>query len=152
MSRFLCLWSCIFSLGIFAEEKPIVVIVPSYNNILWYQKNLDSVVAQTYSNYRVIYIDDCSTDGTGAAVMDYIKQRNLHDKIVFVQNYTRRGAMYNHYQGAHACPDHAIVVTVDGDDWFPDGDTKLLDRVNAAYQDLNVWMTYGQFQEHPTGG
>ena len=53
--------------GLQAEfiERPIVVIVPSYNNYKWCNSNIDSVLNQNYNNYRVIYINDCSSDETG---------------------------------------------------------------------------------------
>jgi len=41
-------------------EKSMVVIIPSYNNESYCEKNLTSVFSQQYENYRVIYIDDCS--------------------------------------------------------------------------------------------
>jgi hypothetical protein len=47
------------------------------------------------------------------------------------------------------CPDDAIVVTLDGDDWFPDND--VLTRLNAIYSANEVWLTYGQFKMHPSG-
>jgi hypothetical protein len=45
-------------------EKNLTVIISSYNNKDWYRYNLDSVITQKYSNYQVLYIDDCSPDGT----------------------------------------------------------------------------------------
>src|ERR1700722_4170775 len=45
------------------EEKPIVIIIPSYNNAQWYKNNIESVLIQEYTNYRVIYIaDGCDSD------------------------------------------------------------------------------------------
>src|SRR3989304_2120498 len=55
------------------KEKHFVVIVPSYNNKDWYQKNLDSIFMQKYTNYHVVYIDDVSTDGTGDLVEKYVQ-------------------------------------------------------------------------------
>ena len=73
-------------LGIAETKKPIVVIIPSYNNINWYRKNLDSVFAQDYSNFTVVYIDDKSSDGTAAAVKDYIKEHGIDHKITLICN------------------------------------------------------------------
>jgi glycosyltransferase involved in cell wall biosynthesis len=149
--RALLLIGTIVTAQMSANEKPIIVSVPSYNNMQFYKKNLDSIFAQEYGNYYVIYIDDCSTDGTARAVATYVKERNLEHKISIVCNPVRRGALFNHYMLAHAVPDAAIIVTVDGDDWLPDGNTKVFARVNEAYQDPNVWMTFGQFAEYPSG-
>jgi hypothetical protein len=46
------------------SEKPIVVITASYNNKQWCRLNVNSIVNQKYTNWRLIYIDDCSTDTT----------------------------------------------------------------------------------------
>ena len=56
------------------EEKNFVFIVPSYNNSEWYIKNISSIFNQNYSNYRVIYIDDASTDNTGTLVKNFVEK------------------------------------------------------------------------------
>src|ERR1700722_19552957 len=149
MKRNLLLLIVFNTLHLQGIERPIVVVVPSYNNSAYYQKNIDSIVSQKYANFHLIYIDDCSNDGTAQKVEAYIVEHNLGGKVSLVKNTMRRGAMYNHYTAAHAAPNHAIIVTVDGDDWL--ADEAVLARVNEAYQDDAVWMTYGQFQEYPSG-
>ncbi len=53
-----------FMIPVISEEKPMVVIVPSYNNTRWCQKNVRSILKQNYKNFRIIYIDDHSSDNT----------------------------------------------------------------------------------------
>lgn len=130
-------------------ERHIVVIIPSYNNSKWYKQNLDSVLNQRYVNYHVMYIDDCSSDQTGELVQSYIKQSKKEDLFTLVQNDTRRGALYNLYHAIHACDDHTIIVTLDGDDWLKDD--QVLSIINNAYKDPNIILTYGQFEEYPQG-
>ena len=50
------------------EERPMVVIIPSYNNAKWYTRNIRSVLTQDYKKFRVIYIDDASSDATADKV------------------------------------------------------------------------------------
>ena len=38
------------------SEKPLAIVVTSYNNAKWYKVNLDSIYKQNYSNYKVISI------------------------------------------------------------------------------------------------
>ncbi len=50
-----------------AGARPdITVLVPSYCHAPYIQAALESVLAQTYANYRLLVVDDRSTDGTVA--------------------------------------------------------------------------------------
>ncbi len=146
----LCAILLVISLHAFGyEEKPMVVVVPSYNNAKLYKWNLDSLCFQNYDNYRIVYIDDCSPDGTGDLVRAYIDEHNLQGKVTLIRNEVNKGALYNLYNVIHQCDDDAIIVTVDGDDKL--AHNNVLKRVNSEYQDPNVWMTYGQHESYPNG-
>jgi glycosyltransferase involved in cell wall biosynthesis len=123
------------------EEKPIVVIIPSYNNEEFYAKNLDSIFMQKYSNYRVIYANDASTDKTGELVLKYSRQLEHPEQFTMVNNKVNIGPIGNIYHMIHSCKDDEIIVTVDGDDWLLND--RVLERINQAYADDRVWMTYG---------
>jgi len=132
------------------EEKSIVIVTASYNNASWLLFNLNSVVNQKYTNFHLIYIDDCSKDDTGDLVEFYAKIKKVHHKITIIRNTERKGALYNQYHAIHSCPDDAIIIILDGDDWFlHDG---VLSYINNVYQDPAIWLTYGQFVEYPSGG
>jgi glycosyltransferase involved in cell wall biosynthesis len=46
-------------------KSPLVsIVIPTYNRRRWIGECLDAVRAQSYSNFEVLVIDDCSTDGT----------------------------------------------------------------------------------------
>jgi glycosyltransferase involved in cell wall biosynthesis len=129
------------------DEKPFVFIVPSFNNINWYQKNLDSLFSQKYKNFRIIYIDDVSTDGTTAAVESYIKEKDIDHRITFIKNEEHAGALANIYKAIHMCKPEEIIAIVDGDDWLLHD--QVLTALNSTYHEEDVWMTYGQFRWWP---
>ncbi len=130
-------------------EKPFVIIIASYKNKNWYKRNLNSVFNQHYGNYRVIYIDDCSPDATGKLVEEYIDTLQKNDRVLLIRNTDRRGATANLYTMAHLCKPEEIVVILDGDDWL--AHDRVLNHLNAIYQDPFIWLTYGQFQWWPSG-
>lgn len=126
----------------------MVVVIPSYNNAQWYERNLNSVCFQDYKNYRIIYIDDCSPDGTGNLVRAYITKHKLENKVTLICNDKNCGAMANHYKAVWMCADDEIVVHLDGDDFFKHNN--VLSRINCEYQNPDVWLTYGQFECFPS--
>lgn len=132
-------------------EKPLVVVIPSYNNIQWYEKNLSSVFMQKYSNYRVVYVDDGSPDGTADAVEEYVTQMGKWDQFLIIRNSKRLGSpLANHYNAiVNHCYDEEIVLCLDGDDWFShDG---VFSTINKAYSTEKIWATHGTLREYPNG-
>jgi|GEM_PF-226881 len=130
------------------EEKPIVIIIPSYNNEKYYEKNLQSVFDQEYKNYRVIYIDDCSSDKTYEKVKEFIAAKKQEQRVTLIRNPERHGAMENLYKAIHSCKDDEVVATLDGDDFF--AHDWVLQKLNRVYANPQVWITYGQYVEYPS--
>jgi glycosyltransferase involved in cell wall biosynthesis len=130
-------------------EKPIVVVIPSYNNEKWVENNLTSVFTQKYKNYKVVYVDDCSTDNTYKRVLELIGTFHQQERVAVIHNKIRCGAMANWYKAIHMCDDNAIIVQLDGDDWL--AHDEVFAYLNKIYSESDIWMTYGQFMEYPTG-
>ncbi len=161
------------------KGKPMVVVVPSYNNMGWFQANIDSIISQDYPNYRIIYIDDCSNDGMSEALTQYLKEKKVSCQLIdfdenvyadhlakskafsqkinsghhffftLVRNVKRCGAFENLFRAIYSCRNEEIVVTVDGDDWLLHVD--VLQKLNSIYSTKDVWLTHGNLQEFPSG-
>lgn len=128
-------------------EKPIVVVVCSYNNSEWSKNTLDSIFTQNYSNFRLIIVDDCSTDGNQDVIQQYIDQHQLADKVTFIQNNQRKRKLFNLYRVLYECKDDEIVIMIDGDDWLAHPDVFSL--INKTYDNEDIWFTYGQYRNVP---
>ncbi|WP_144893005.1 glycosyltransferase family 2 protein [Flavobacterium tiangeerense] len=58
--------------------KPLVsIIVPNYNHEKYLVQRLDSIFKQSYTNYEVILLDDCSTDNSQTILLEYAQ----HPKV-----------------------------------------------------------------------
>ncbi len=132
------------------DEQHIVIITCSYNNALYYQWNLNSILTQEYTNYHVIYIDDLSIDGTSHLVKKFVEDHKWEDHVILIENEIRRKALANLYYAISLCKSTDIIVILDGDDRF--ANAGVLKRINQAYANPNIWLTFGQFREHPSGG
>lgn len=56
------------------EGKPaptVSVIVPNYNHSKYVRQRIDSVLAQTFTDFELILLDDCSTDNSPNVLLEY---------------------------------------------------------------------------------
>lgn len=57
------------------DNSPLIsVIIPCYNAAPWLHRSLDSVLAQTYTHWEALLIDDGSTDDTSEILEEYAKK------------------------------------------------------------------------------
>lgn len=129
------------------DKKAFVVVIASYNNEAVCERNLFSVFDQTFENYRVIYIDDCSTDRTYEKVKNFINERNQEKRVTLIHNEKRKLKLANLYQAYISCKDDEIIVCLDGDDWL--AHQNVLKELNDYYQNPDIWITYGSAINHP---
>jgi len=137
----------IFRLGFCIANNNYVVIIPTFNNIKFWEKNLTSVFNQGYKAFRVIIINDNSSDGTGEAIEKWLHSNNIKN-VKFYTNNVRNKQLSNTYRAIHTCHSDEIVVIVDGDDWL--AHDKVFNRLNREYN-RGYWLTYGQFKQFPSG-
>ncbi|HSX04838.1 MAG TPA: glycosyltransferase family 2 protein [Rhabdochlamydiaceae bacterium] len=130
------------------EQKPFTIVITSFNNSEFCLKNLASVFEQRYSNYRVIYIDDASTDDTFEKVKKCIQDAHQEPRVTLIRNQENLKAIENFYRTFHSCKDDEIIVMLDGDDWL--AHNQVLENLNDCYADPMVWATYGSYVEYPS--
>lgn len=71
------------------HEELVSIIMPSYNCGDYVEETIRSVQAQTYKNWEIVFVDDCSNDGSIGKVLD-IKQEE--SRIHVFQNSANSGA------------------------------------------------------------
>ena len=65
----------------------VSIIMPNYNSAKFIKDTIDSVVAQTYKNWELIIVDDCSSDSS----LEIIQQYN-DNRIHVIKNSSNSGA------------------------------------------------------------
>lgn len=110
----------------------ISVIVPVYNTGKYLRRCVDSILAQTYTDFELLLIDDGSTDGSGAICDEYA----AFDSRVCVFHKPNGGVSSARNLGL----DHARgewIAFVDSDDWIePEYLACLFSNINGA--DLSI--------------
>lgn len=103
----------------------ISIIIPLYNAARFIAETLQSVQAQTYTDWECLVIDDGSTDN-GAEIVQRIAQADTRIRYVYQSN-----------AGPSAARNHGLrlakgdyIQFLDADDWFP---PQRFERMLSAY-------------------
>ena len=102
---------------------PISVIIAMYNTEKYIGECLESLLAQTFQEFEVILIDDCSTDNGNAVARSYTKKFNGRLKLVRLKKNSGYGIATNF---GIMCSHGEYLSFLDSDDTFtPDALEKL---------------------------
>lgn len=94
------------------ENPNISIIVPVYNVEIYLRCCIDSILAQTYSNFELLLIDDGSTDASGKICDEYI----MKDSRIRVFHKNNGGVSSARNMGLENAKGEWITF-VDSDDW-----------------------------------
>lgn len=92
----------------------ISFVVTSYNYEKYILKTLESIKAQTYRNFEIIIVDDCSNDNSCKIIEDFISE-NQDLKITLIKQSSNQGQMASMIKGLESAQGQ-FVSFIDSDD------------------------------------
>ena len=124
-------------------NNPLIsIIIPSYNRAHLIRETLNSIIAQTNTNWECIVVDDGSTDNTAIILEDYIKKDNRFQ-------YHKRPN--NKIKGANGCRNYGFEISK-GEyiNWFDSDDIMhpehLEKKANSLIVNKNIDFSICQTQ------
>jgi len=110
-----------------------VFIAPMHNADATLSQMLHSLYGQSYSNWRLVLIDDVSDPIQVASAKDWLQRfDNINtSRVTTIWNDKKEWEVANVIKGIALCEDDDIVCRIDADDWLTDLDT--LAMIDAAY-------------------
>ena len=94
-------------------EVTLSIIVPVYNVCDYLKDCIDSILAQSFTDFELILVDDGSTDGSGEICDEYVK-RDSRIRVIHKGN----GGVVSARKAGVAAAKGLYVGYVDGDDWI----------------------------------
>lgn len=95
--------------------KPKVsILIPSYNYARYLGEAIESALIQTYENFELIIVDNCSTDNTEEIVRNFMARDS---RIFYFKNATNIG-MYRNYNEALLYAKGEYIKFLNADDKF----------------------------------
>lgn len=123
------------------NDRMVSIIVPVYNVEKYIVETVDSVRAQTYGNWELLLVNDCSTDDTVQVIEGYLEQVK-DERIRLIHQQTNGGAAKARNTGL-AKSEGRYVAYLDSDDlWEPE----KLEHQIAFMQDKAIAFSFTGYE------
>ncbi len=116
----------------------VSIIMPSYNTANFIADSVRSVLAQTYTNWELIIVDDCSSDNTEEVISGFDDPR-----IIFVKNEVNSGAAESRNKALRMAKGRWIAFLDSDDLWHP----KKLEQQIGFMEKNNYHFSYTNYCE-----
>lgn len=121
-----------------SSDPTVSFIVPSYNYAHYIGQTIQSILCQTFTDFELIVIDDCSQDGS----CDVIRSFN-DDRIKLIVNDHNLGGSESFNRAFQSSRGH-YIVNLDSDDWIePEKTAKQLALTSAdpSISIVGTWVS-----------
>ena len=118
------------------KPTPLIsVIMNCYNGEAFLKNAVDSVYAQTYKNWEIIFWDNASTDTSADIAQSYDERLKYFKDVATKPLYQARGLAVQKAKGEY-------LAFLDCDDWW---DPYKLEKQISLFKDANVGFVYGNY-------
>ncbi len=114
----------------------VSIIMPSWNTGRFIAETINSVIAQTYSNWELLIVDDCSTDDTDKIVASFKDNR-----IKYFKNERNSGAALTRNRALREAKGEWIAFLDSDDLWAP----KKLEKQIAFMKENGYSFSYHEY-------
>ncbi len=117
----------------------VSVVVPTYKRVKYLGRMIDSVVAQTYTDWELIIVDGESNDGTAELVESYRKL--LGDQLVFIEQ-KNAGCCIARNTGIDAARGEFVALLDSDDEFLPN---KLKRQMELFELEPSLGFVFGDY-------
>lgn len=125
------------------ETQRFTFVISSFNNKDNIYFNILSIIYQNYSNWKIYYTNDASTDNTDELFHKIVDEYNIKDKVNYILNKENMKQSYCKYNNYKLLKNNDIVCLLDGDDWL--SNNNVLSLLSHEYYTTNNLIIYGGY-------
>ena len=146
-------------------QPSVSIIVPNYNHAKFLKQRIDSILSQTYDDYELIILYDCSTDNSKDIIESY--RGNPHVAHI-VYNETNSGCLFSQWQKGLSLAKGEWIWIAESDDYCEAAfleklisktkddvslvfcKSDIVDENGQSFSDSTVWLSdlTGQTLDH----
>jgi len=124
------------------KKKNVDIILPVYNSENYIIDTIKSIINQTYKDWRLIIIDDNSTDSTERVIINFINSNQYKNKILFFKNKINKGQAFSRNKALKLVKSE-FVGFIDSDDTW--AKNKLRTQIKFMLKN-NYYFTYSNYK------
>lgn len=117
--------------------KEISIIMASFNTASFIRKSIDSVLDQTFKNWELLIIDDCSEDDSLEVIGEYLKKKNIN---LYEQKKNKGPAICRNFGIEKA--NGRFIAFLDSDDYW---EPEFLEKSISFMKKNNVSFTFSSY-------
>lgn len=117
----------------------VSIIMPSWNTGRFIAESIQCVIDQTYDNWELLIVDDCSTDNTDEVVEPFLKD----SRIKYFHNEKNSGAALTRNKAMKATQGEWIAFLDSDDLWTPN----KLEKQVKFMQDNRYVLSYTEYEK-----
>ena len=127
----------------------VSVIIPLYNAEKYIAETLDSLLAQTFQDFEVVIVNDCSTDSSRAIAESYVPKFGGRMTLFDNETNSKSGAIPRNIGLMHATGEYVFLM--DNDDMLI---PTALEEMHTPAKEFDADVVYCEkyFQSDDTGG
>ncbi len=120
-------------------EGLVSIIMPSWNTAKFIAESIQCVIDQTYQNWELIIVDDCSTDNTDEVVTSFLADK----RVKYFHNEKNSGAALTRNKAMREAQGEWIAFLDSDDLWKPE---KLEKQINFMKNNGYV-LSYTEYEK-----
>lgn len=125
-------------------DRPLVsVIMPAYNAEKYIAEAISSVLSQSYTNWQLLILDDCSTDHT-AEIAEYFEKADTRIRVL--RNPRNMGVAKTRNRGIDMAKGEWVALLDSDDRWHDDKLEKQLVVADSSDADI-IYCSYALTDE-----
>ena len=117
----------------------VSIIMPSWNTARFIAESIKSVQNQTYQNWELLIVDDCSTDGSDEVVRPFLRDK----RIKYYKNEKNSGAALSRNRAMREAQGEWIAFLDSDDLWKPE----KLEKQISFMKEHNYNFSYTEYEK-----
>lgn len=122
----------------------VSIIMPSFNTGKYITETIESVLVQSYKNWELIIVDDCSSDNTDEIISTYLSD----DRIHYLKNEKNSGAAFSRNTALREAKGKWIAFLDSDDLWMPE----KLEKQLSFMKSNGYFFSYTDYEEIDVNG